>query len=245
MLRALARWVEAWQWSRRSFGACGALVWFVSEALERSTGSRCRLVRYLVVAQPVKDERLVAPGRATRLDVRRLTLYDPALEEFPRNWERYKMRFDQGAIAYGAFDGEIPVGFIWFVLGVYHEDEVYCSFHPSPEGEVAWDFDVYVAPPYRLTSAFARLWDAAYAHMRQEGIRWTMSRISAFNPNSVAAHRRLGAVECGMLNFLCVGSFQLEIGSVAPYLWISWGEWGKPQYRVSPIVSGRLLNAGQ
>jgi len=164
--------------------------------------------------------------------VRRLLPGDDVLAAFPRPPEVYAARFGQGAICFGALVEGEAAGFIWFTLGAYEEDEVHCTFDPVPHGTTAWDFDVYVAPRYRYTSVFARLWDAAYTHMRASGVDWTMSRISAFNAGSIRAHIRLGAVERGTLDFLCVGPVQLAFGAFHPRLRLSVGERGKPAYRV-------------
>lgn len=196
--------------------------------MERLTAGYCRLVRYIVVAQPVPSTPLRSARQNETVQVRQLHHDESSLLSFPRQPQVFANRFAQGATVYGAFDGDKPVGFIWFTRSTYHEDEVHCAFRSVPEEETAWDFDVYVMPSYRFTSVFAKLWDAACAHMREAGVHWTMSRISAFNAHSIAAHRRLGAIKRGVLNFLCIGPVQLYIGTLPPRVRISCGERGKP-----------------
>lgn len=236
MVSAWHRFFAWWRDYRELLGFPDTLALVAATALSRGTGRFCRFIRYRIVAQPVPENNMVAAHRKSRLQVRRLEPDAPALDQFPRERETFENRFTQGAIVYAVFDGDRPVGFIWFVMGPYHEDEVNCEFQPHPEGEVAWDFDVYVVPEYRVTTAFLRLWDAAYLHMRTAGVRWSMSRISAFNPVSLAVHRKLGAVDCGTLNFVCIGRMQIAVGSFPPKLRISYASYGKPRYRVSPVA---------
>jgi hypothetical protein len=58
-----------------------------------------------------------------------------------------------------------------------------------PSGKAVWDFDVYVVPAYRLGYTFLKLWDTANAHLRSLGVRWTLSRISAFNAGSLSSQQ--------------------------------------------------------
>lgn len=227
------RLISAWTRYSGSVGGPTTILWCLATGIQRVSRGRCRLVRYIVVAQPVPSQPLVSARRSRGIETRRLEPCDRALSAFPRAPEVYENRFAQGAVAYGAFSNGEPAGFIWFTLGAYEEDEVRCTFHAEPAATTAWDFDVYIAPRYRLTSVFARLWEAAGAHMRAAGVRWAVSRISAFNAHSIASHRRLGAVDCGIVNFLCIGSLQISIGSLSPRLRFSWCERDKPSFRVT------------
>jgi hypothetical protein len=60
------------------------------------------------------------------------------------------------------------------------------------------------------------------------GIAHTLSRISAFNAASRAAHGRLGASVRGSASFLCVGRIQLMCSSIAPKWHLSWREDQRP-----------------
>jgi len=120
------------------------------------------------------------------------------------------------------------VGFIWIILDRYDEDEVRCEYVLVPSGEVAWDFDAYVAPEFRMSRVFVQLWEAANAFLRLHGYRWTASRISAFNPASLASHKRFGALHCHTALFLVVGPLQLTLLSLPPYVHLSAGQSGRP-----------------
>src|SRR3546814_8885793 len=57
-----------------------------------------------------------------------------------------------------------------------------------------WSSDVCSSDlAQRSGPAFGRLWDEANAFLRQQGVACSWSRISAFNPASLASHARLGA----------------------------------------------------
>ena len=71
------------------------------------------------------------------------------------------------------------LGYLWLKLQGYEEDEVRCRYVPVPERGTAWDFDIYVAPPYRMGRTFTRMWIAANDFLRSNGIEWTLSRISS------------------------------------------------------------------
>ena len=57
--------------------------------------------------------------------------------------------------------------------------------------------------------------------LREHGVEWTMSRISCYNPRSLASHARLGAVALGEGTFLCFGRVQIAMLSLPPYLFFS------------------------
>src|SRR3546814_8400271 len=97
-------------------------------------------------------------------------------------------RAAQGAVCLGAFKNDAIIGCLWLCLSSYVEDEVRCRYQPAPAGEASWDFDVYVVPAQRSGPAFGRLRDEANAFLRQQGVACSWSRISAFNPASLASH---------------------------------------------------------
>jgi hypothetical protein len=106
-------------------------------------------------------------------------------------------------------------------LGPYLEDEVRCRFVPLPEGRAAWDFDVYVDPQQRHGTVFLRLWDEANRFLAARGVRWSLSRISAFNSGSIRSHGRMGAKRIGAVTFLSLGRWQLAVASLAPRFHVS------------------------
>ena len=142
---------------------------------------------------------------------------DPALSHLLLTSDVLRFRFDQDAVCFGAFREGTIVGCLWLCLGGYHEDEVRCRYDLRPEGKAAWDFDVYVIPEARGGFAFMRLWDEANAYLRKLGVGWSLSRISAFNPGSLAVHGNLGACRIGSALFFRTGDLQLGFYSFKPY----------------------------
>jgi hypothetical protein len=203
-----------------AFGGVNAALYAIHRSLNRFGGA---LHRYEFVAQPVASHALLTGARGRSIAVRLVDADDPVLSQLPLTPEVIARRAAQGAVCFGAFKGEEMIGCLWLCLGTYEEDEVRCRFVPAPVGRASWDFDVYLRPDQRLGPGFARLWDEGNAYLRERGIRWSVSRISAFNPRSLAAHARLGTRGIGSAIFLCLGRVQFALSSVPPYVYFSRG----------------------
>lgn len=178
----------------------------------------CGMQRYVFLAQRVAPQAL-RPA-AGSIVVRGLMRLDELPPAYPRPAKVVAARFRQGGCSIAAWKGAELAGILWYQLGAYQEDEVrarYCL--PSPAS--CWDYDVYVPPHLRLGTAFCRLWDEAHQRMRARGIQWTCSRISAFNPASLRAHRRIGTVTLGSANFITMGRWQLMLATCPPYVHLS------------------------
>jgi hypothetical protein len=208
--------------SLREFGAVNGMLYLVSRALDR-LGGAIRLYRYILVAQPVPKGSLLGPRRGQSIEVRQVGPGDPAFAAMPLDAKVLDFRFGQDAMCFGAFQADAMVGCIWLCLGPYLEDEVRCRFSPQPAGEASWDFDIYIRPDSRTGLVFARLWDTANGFMRDRGVAWSFSRISAFKPRSLASHSRLGARAIGTATFLCAGKWQVSVSGLRPYLYLSLG----------------------
>lgn len=155
--------------------------------------------------------------------------------------ETLAYRHGQGAICLGAFKDGRLIGWLWLCLGPYLEDEVRAYF--IPPARTAWDFDVYVAPEYRATFALPRLWDAANQFLQKRGSYGTMSRISALKPESINAHKRLGAISVGWACFLHCRKAQLALSSTSPYVHFSF--WRAPWYRLSLPPKNQVTDDGR
>jgi hypothetical protein len=217
-------------WRDGCLYACARLLGGVS-------GARVRIQKYYLVAQPVAADPWLAPHRGRGVQVRLVAQDDPVVERFPRPAWAAPYRFGQGAVCLGAFRGEALVGFLWLTLGPYLEDEVRCRFVPLPEGKAAWDFDVYVEPEQRYGIVFLRLWDEANRFLAARGVRWSLSRISAFNSGSMHAHARMGAKPIGAVTFLTLGGWQIATASVAPRFHVSTRSDNLPTYALNPTVN--------
>lgn len=201
-------------------GPVGTLC-YVGYRLCAKSGGLASLHRYLFVAQPIPDQALLPPRRGRSIAIRQVDAKDPVLLSLPLDQKVLAYRAGQGAICFGAFkEGEI-IGCLWLCLASYEEDEVRCRYHPAPPDKTSWDFDVYLQPEHRSGLGFARLWDEANDFLRRRGVEFSWSRISAFNPTSIASHARLGAKVVGNATFLRLGPCQLMIASVPPYIHFS------------------------
>ena len=211
---------------RRMFDEFGAVdgVLYLLSRLAGATGGRVALYRYLFFAQPVPEQAPPPPRRAPRFPpIREVGPDDPLRARFPRPDAVIGGRYAQGSHCLAAEqDGEF-VGYVWLQLGPYLEDEVRCRFVPGPAGQAAWDYDIYLVPERRLGRGFLYLWQAANSFMRERGIRWTISRVSAFNTQSIRSHQRLGASHLGSAVFLKVFGAQLMLASRRPWLHLSPG----------------------
>jgi hypothetical protein len=197
-------------------GAWDAICYFAGVALRRLG---IRLYKYEFVAQPVAAAPL-ARGRGKAVDVRLVTDSAGVPRDYPRPAHVVADRFAQGALTLQAWKGDDLAGFLWLLHDGYREDEVRADYRLASAASV-WDFDVYVAPEYRMGPTYLRLWDEANTLLRERGVRWTCSRISSFNVASRNAHARLGTVRMGGALFLCAGRWQLSCVTQAPFLHLS------------------------
>ncbi len=229
-MRALRPLVETVE----RLGVVDAALFALARLLALASADRCRLFRYRFVAQPVGEVPIAPPAPESRIAIRRVEPGDPLVSRFPRSPEVIAHRFRIGAQCVAAERQGQFVGFLWVKEAQYPEDEVRCTYVLDPRGAAVWDFDIHIEPQFRLGRTFARLWDGANGWLRARGYRWTISRISAFNPDSLAAHRRLGAVDLGRATFVRAGPVQLAFLGQAPFLHVGWRDEQAPTLRFRP-----------
>lgn len=198
----------------------------------RASNGRLRLFKYYLVAQPVSELPLMPARRGQQIEVRWIGPQDQVVQQFPRPAAVIRARFEQGAECLVASKGGQFIGFLWILVGSYREDEVRACFSPQPADQVSWDFDVHVEPDFRLGLTFLRLWDEANRALRNRGVRWSCSRVSAFNVRSLESHARLGMAAAGSAVFLCAGRWQLMLATVAPYIHFSGNPVVLPNFRI-------------
>lgn len=216
---------------RRELGTRELLLYALHRGLEAVSGGRARLVRYRFVAQPLgrPGGAVLRPDASTRLALEAAD--GPLVAQFPRPPAVIQARYRQGAHCLAAtVKGEFA-GYIWWQHQQYEEDEVRCLYVLAEPRHCVWDFDVYVVPRLRLGRTMARLWQAVDEHLAAQGVRWSLSRISTFNPGSLSSHARLGTVDCGSATFVVLGRLQLAVLDRAPWLHLSW----RPDQR--PVVT--------
>lgn len=191
-------------------GAANGLLYLIGRALQYLTGGRAFIVHYHFFAQPVP----VDPNQCTRPTetsrVRQVLPNDPITSAFPRPAQVIAQRFANGHVCFAAEIKGRFAGFIWLAKNAYEEDEIRCRYELHPPETCAWDFDVYVAPEYRIGRTFSKLWEAANAYLAQLGIQWSLSRISSFNTASLAAHGRLKLQKLCSATFVTLGPLQIS-----------------------------------
>ncbi|MBU2709929.1 hypothetical protein [Zooshikella harenae] len=193
---------------------------------------RCRIIKYYLYSQPISTKALLPESRGKQFIIQEITASDQQhWPDFPCPERVVHYRFNQHARCFAAYKNNQFQGYIWYTPGTYQEDEVRCFFEPLPSKTSVWDFDVYIVPHARMSLAFPKLWDTLCAHHRSNNVKWTLSRISAFNKESICAHERLGAKRVGSATFICVGKCQLMLSSHAPWIYISFKQ--GPRLRVS------------
>jgi hypothetical protein len=211
-----------------TIGIGDACLYAASRAANAMFRGRVRIIKYYFMAQPI-DASAADPGSRGTFDIAFATPDSTLFSQFDRPAGVIAARFAKGARCIAATDSEARLaGFLWYVVGPYDEDEVRARFVPKPDGRSAWDFDVTIAPRYRMGRLFASIWRRASIEMAASGVRHTLSRISAFNVASLASHQRLGARRLGSALFVCIGRVQLMRGTLAPRWHLSWREEQRP-----------------
>lgn len=213
----------------RELGVPTTVLYLVDRMLRR-INSKCGLCYYLFLSQSLADQPRLPPTRGKAFVFRLLLTPEPVLSGLGRPPAVIRERFAHGAQCLVATKNEALIGCIWFVLGAYVEDEVNVEYLLPQDGSCVWDFDVFVAESERMGFLFAKQWDVFDALLKPQGIRFTVSRINAFNQRSIASHRSLGAQDCGRALFLRLGRLQWMLSSQRPF--IAFG--GRPKLQISP-----------
>lgn len=212
----------------RELGWRNALLYLFARTLRRITLGHGRLICYNLVAQPVNrvEAKPLPPSASSSVDA--VSLDDALCQSFPRPPAVISERFRLGHHCLAATVKGRFAGFLWYARNSYEEDEVHCHFVIADPARAVWDFDVYVAPEFRLGRTFSRLWAHANQHLAQQGVEWSFSRISAFNANSQTVHGHFGLQPLGSVTFLCLGPLQLTFGASRAKVQVSWKTRGRP-----------------
>ncbi|MEC5161283.1 hypothetical protein ACFDR9_004783 [Janthinobacterium sp. CG_23.3] len=199
---------------------CLNAAWYAfGRLLHRLSRGRWALYKYQFVAQAVGTASLCR-GRGAQIAVQLCQRAEQLPPDYPRRADVLAGRYAQGACSLAAVRRGELVGFLWLLFDAYQEDEVRARYLlASPQS--CWDFDVWVRPQERLGLAFPRLWDEANRLLRARAVRWSCSRISAFNPGSLRAHASIGTVALGSATFLRCGRWQWMLATRAPYFHLS------------------------
>lgn len=212
----------------RELGLRITLLYGLHRLLQAVSGGRCRVVPYRFYAQPIGrvDAVPLRPDASTWIG--ELNAGHPLVPALPRPPGVIAARFAAGGTCHAATVKGRFAGTIWTARDQFDEDEVRCRYRLAAPALSAWDYDVYVDPAFRLGRTMARLWHHVDAWLAADGVRWSFSRISMFNPASTSSHARLGAQPVGWAVFVCLGPLQLAVASTRPRLHL--GIRGAPCY---------------
>ncbi len=211
----------------QELGLAATLLYALDRVLRRI---HSRIVYYRFLAQPLRARPRLGAQRGKGFDFQLLQQAEPALAELDRPPEIIAWRFAQGAQCLLARKSQQVVGCIWFMQQAYLEDEVRVCYVLPRDGHCVWDFDVFVAPSERLGWLFAKQWDVFDALLHPRGVRYSVSRINAFNQRSLGSHLRLGGTDCGWALFLCLGPLQCMLSNLRPFVALG----GRPQLHIRP-----------
>jgi len=216
----------------RTFGILGLAFYWLERTFARAFADRVHLQGLWFYSQPVASEPLVGLGADGAIQVKQIFLGDLPVETFGRPPGAIEERFQDGSVCLAALRGEELAGFMWLKFGALRERLFRCTFEPEPQPSVAWDYDFFVAPKFRLGRTFARLWDEANRKLRDKGVHHTGSWVAFTNRASVRAHERLGARCVGWAVVLTAWQFQLVAASVRPYFHVSFCNDGYCRLRI-------------
>jgi len=216
---------------QRQLGIVNAILFAINRILTLLPFS-FKVIKFYFAAQKLSNQSLLPNNRGKNIaiiEVARTEKHHPC----PRPIEVIEDRYYQGAICLVAYNNTEFSGCLWYIKDRYKEDEVNCLFE-LPEKDSVWDFDVYVEPKFRLSPVFLKLWDYTSDRLLKEDCHWSLSRISAFNPNSLFSHKRMGAVIIGWAVFICLGGIQVTIANVSPFFHVSFRKASFPIFRLKP-----------
>lgn len=208
----------------RRIGFLGWFTYSVGRFLDVVSGGCAQLTSLWIYAQNVSEIPSVSARQNDRIQVRVVGIDQLPESAFDRPTDAISERFAQGSICIAALKDAELVGFMWLQYESLRERLVRCDFVPLPNGRACWDFDVFVAPPFRMSRTFGRLWYHAKSQLQARGIETTLSWIAFDNIASRRAHERMGARRIGWTLILTVAKAQLLLASTSPYIHFSISE---------------------
>ena len=204
----------------KEFGLFGGSLYVVDRVLGMLS-ARTRLYYHYWMVQPIANKPLLPEKYLEEVTIRKVEQGDPLLERMPIRPEILRSRFEQNAICLALFMKGDFAGFIWFCFGRYEEDEARCTFVLEPEKESVFDFNLYLFPKYRGGIGFLALWDCASRYLRERGIRYSYSRLTAYKQRSAKSHSHFGWKRLGTAVVLRLWALEVIFASRAPYIYVS------------------------
>jgi hypothetical protein len=212
-------------------GPITALLYLAGRMLARFS-SATALHDLVLYIQPVRTAPLLPAHRGASIEVRTLDGATALASGLPCPPEHMAARRRAGIHCLAAYSSDALIGFHWVALGAHEDEMVRCRYLPEPADRAAWSFHLQIESAHRGGLAFARLIDATAELLRAHGRTQVASYIAATNRGAIAAEERLGGRRLGRAVHLRVGSLQLMVASLAPYLHISFSDRRPPVMRV-------------
>ncbi|PIE44164.1 MAG: hypothetical protein CSA50_01795 [Gammaproteobacteria bacterium] len=205
-----------------------AFLYFIDQLLKK-LNKKSGLYFYYFYDQKFESKPVREPRKKV-FDFYWIDKVDDMIVDLPRPRSVLNSRFQSGSRCMVAkkVDANEFLGCAWFSYGFYQEDEVNCLYEFTNSQKV-WDYDIYVKPELRMSRLFLRLWQQASKSLYEDGYTSSLSRISAYNLQSIRSHEKLGATKVGWSLFFKVSHFQLMFSSKAPYLSLSYKNHGQPR----------------
>ena len=226
----------------RAFGLfAGAL--YVLDRVMRRISPCLRLFVYELMVQPITVKPLLPANLAKNLTFVEIGRGHPDIDLMPARADIKASRFDQGAVCLGAYRKDKLIGYVWFCLRRYEEDEVRCTYELSAPEHAVFDFDLFVMPEHRMGIGFMAIWHGANAYLHERGVRHSFSRMTRFNLPSRRAHARLGAKCAARAVFVQARHVEIMLASVFPFVALTCGPSRRPRLRLVPDVLGSLAAA--
>lgn len=220
----------------KEFGfAAGGL--YALDRVLRRISPRLGLFVYELMVQPITGEPMLPANLAKNLKFIEIGRGHPDINLMPARSEIKQSRFNQGAICLGVYRKDALIGYIWFCLRSYEEDEVRCTYVLADPAHSVFDFDLYVFPEHRMGIGFMAIWHGANAYLHERGIKYTFSRLTRFNLPSRRSHAHLGWKCAARAVFLQAWRIEVMLASVFPYISITWA----PSQRTRLLLAADAL----
>lgn len=198
--------------------------------------SNLRLFCYELLVQPIPEKPLIPPNMTKQLEIQEIKHGDPEIDLMPARPDIKESRFNQNATCLGVYQGGKFIGYIWLCFHAYEEDEVRCTFIPSPENEAVFDYDLYIFPEYRMGLAFLGLWNGTNEFLRNRGIKYSFSRLTRFNLQSRRSHQHLGCKRVAQAVFLKIWQVEFMVATIFPYINLSLRKSGRARLKLRPDI---------
>ena len=201
-------------------GLFNAFLYLISRLGARTAG-KISLQSLRLYTQPVRRRPLLPEGRGNSIEVRHLTVDEALAAGVPIDPRFVAGRRRSAMICVAAFKQDAVVGFNWLNFADHDDELVRCRFISLPHGQCAWGLELNIVPDARGSLVYARIWDVTHKYLRDRGILYTTSYVSAFNRMAVNSEERLGGIQLGRAVFLTIGSWQVMAADLPPYFHVS------------------------